>query len=486
MNILEIASEAAPFVKTGGLGDVLGALPKALSRRGHNVVTIIPRYESITGHKLTESTWEGQVSVAGATHHLSHASQICRKTCHQTWLVENKTMFGRQGIYQDIETGKDFPDNDIRFHFFAKAALECCRRNDFKPDIVHIHDWQAALTAVFLRTIFKTDPFFAKAGIVLTVHNLAYQGRFPAERYRLLELPPDLFIPTAPLEFYGTVNVLKGAITFADRITTVSPRYAEEIQTPEFGCGLEGVLRERHGRLTGILNGADYSEWSPSRDSRIPYHYHPANLSGKTKNKVELMAFAGLPYREKTPLVGMISRLVDQKGLDIIIAAANQLMQFDLQLIVLGVGESKYHQALTLLQKTYPDKVRAYLTFDDRLAHLIEAGSDLYLMPSQFEPCGLNQIYSLKYGTIPVVNKVGGLADTVENVDPLTGQGTGFVMTNYSADALIEAVDRAVNLFSHRRRWITLMKQAMQKDFGWESSAEAYEKLFMTAGNKTA
>lgn len=486
MNIVEIASEAAPFVKTGGLGDVLGALPKALSRRGHSVVTIIPRYESITGHKMEGPAWEGQVSVAGAAHHLSHATIKCRKTGHQTWFVENKAMFGRPGIYQDTETGKDFPDNDIRFHFFAKAALECCRRNDFRPDIVHLHDWQASLAAVFLRTIFKSDPFFSKSAIVLTIHNLAYQGRFPAERYRLLELPNDLFVPTAPLEFYGTVNLLKGAISFADRITTVSRRYAEEIQTLEFGCGLEGVLSERRSRLTGILNGADYAEWSPSRDSQIPYHYHTANLSGKRKNKIELMALAGLPYREKTPLVGMITRLVDQKGLDIIVEAAAQLMQFDFQLIVLGVGESKYHQALTLLQKTFPDKVRAYLTFDDRLAHMIEAGSDLYLMPSKFEPCGLNQIYSLKYGTIPIVNKVGGLADTVENVNPATGEGTGFVMSEYSGDALIEAVDRALNLFSHRRRWITLMKQAMHKEFGWEPSAEGYEKLFLTAGNKTA
>jgi starch synthase len=486
MNILEVAGEAAPFIKTGGLGDVLGALPKVLARRGHSVVTAIPRYQSITGHKLVPAGWEGQVSVAGASHHLSHATLECRKTGHQTWFVENSAMFGRAGIYQDTATGKDFTDNDIRFHYFAKAVLECCRRNSFKPDIIHLHDWQAALTAVLLKTIFKNDPLFAKSKVVFTIHNLAYQGRFPADRYRLLDLPNELFAPTAPLEFYGTVNFLKGAIMFADHITTVSPKYAEEIQTPEFGCGLEGVLRECRGHLTGILNGVDYAEWSPSRDTRIPYRYHRANLSGKKKNKVELMALVGLPYRERTPLVGMISRLVDQKGLDIIVKAANQLLQFDLQLIVLGVGETKYHQSLESIQIAYPDKVKVFLTFDDRLAHLIEAGSDIYLMPSQFEPCGLNQMYSLKYGTIPVVNDVGGLSNTVENFDPVTGNGTGFVMADYSPDALVEAVDRAVNHFSHRRKWITLIKQAMIKDFSWESSAEAYERLFATAGMKSA
>jgi starch synthase len=482
MNILEVAGEAAPFVKTGGLGDVLGALPHALARRGHSVVTAIPRYQSVVGHKLTPQGWEGQVSVAGATHPVSHATHEDRKTGHLTWFIENNAMFGRAGIYQDPATGKDYSDNDIRFHFFAKAVLETCRRNSFRPDIIHLHDWQAALVSVLLKTTFKNDPLFTKSKIVLTIHNLAYQGRFPADRFRLLELPNDLFAPTAPLEFYGTVNFLKGAMMTADYITTVSPRYAEEIQTPEFGCGLEGVLRERRSRLTGILNGADYTEWSPSRDKHIPFHYHTANLSGKKKNKVELMAIAALPYREHTPLIGMISRLVDQKGFDIIVSAAEQLLKFDLQLIVLGVGDAKYHQALESIQSAFPDKVRIYLTFDERLAHLIEAGSDIYLMPSQFEPCGLNQMYSLKYGTIPVVNNVGGLTNTVENFDPITGNGNGFVMTNYSADALIEAVDRAINHFSHRRRWITLMKQAMQKNFGWESSAEAYEKLFMTTG----
>jgi len=481
MKILVAASEMAPFAKTGGLGDVVGALPGALAAQGHEVKTFIPRYSLIDENifPLQQLDWSLAVPVDKRQLPMSVEFHIDRRRKLEHYFIDNENYFDRRELYRDSKTGADYKDNDERFIFFARGVLETISKVGWKPDIIHVHDWQVGLIPVYLKTIYAERSFYSGIKTVLTIHNLAYQGEFDKARYRKLNLPDELLYATAPFEFYGKVNFLKAAIIFADRITTVSPRYSEEIQSSEeLGCGLRGVLRERSSHLTGILNGVDYATWSPSRDKSIPYTYHVNNLSGKRMNKVELLGSAGLPIRTKAPLIGIISRLVDQKGFDLIAKAAERLFALNIQMILLGTGEEKYHRLFVELEKKYPDKLRAYLTFDEKLAHRIEAASDIFLMPSRFEPCGLNQLYSLKYGTVPVVREVGGLADTVIDYNPETGEGTGFVFCKYTPEAMLGAVQRAVALFEKKRLWTKLMKAGMRQDFSWKRSAQKYNQLF--------
>ncbi|RKX28899.1 MAG: glycogen synthase GlgA, partial [Candidatus Zixiibacteriota bacterium] len=401
------------------------------------------------------------------------------KTGVQVYFIGNERFFSREGVYLDPDTGKDYEDNDERFVFFSRAVLAVMRQLDYKPDVVHAHDWQTALIPVYLKTTDSDDSFFSSTRSVLTIHNLAYQGKFKHEHFSLLGLGNELFLPaTGAFEFYGKVNFLKGGIFHADRITTVSQKYADEIQTQEFGCGLEGVLSEQKDKLTGILNGVDYTIWSPSCDNQIYARYHIANLSGKRTNKIELLGEAGMPVRDKVPLIGLVSRLEKQKGWDLVANAADRLLKMNIQMAVIGTGQQKYHDLVKELQVKYPDKFHGWLTFDDVLAHRIEAASDIFLMPSQFEPCGLNQMYSLKYGTVPIVRKVGGLADTVVDYDPNTAEGTGFVFEEYSTEAMLEAVERAVNLFSKKRAWTKVMKNGMKQNFSWSRSAAQYVDLY--------
>lgn len=482
LKILMASSEVAGFARTGGLGDVLGALPRELARLGHDVKVFMPWYGLIDEDRVgirTDATSE-TVRVGGVDREVVLGRKSESRLKLETLLVGNDDFFGRPSLYVDPETGSDYPDNDMRFAFFSKATLELCRALDWKPDVVHVHDWQASLIPVYLKTVLSSDPFWAGVPTVLTIHNLGFQGSFDADRFGNLDLPPELmYSMSGAMEFYGKVNFLKGGIVTSDRITTVSEQYAREIQSsPEFGSGLEGVLQERSAHLSGILNGVDYTVWSPSRDKEIPFRYHMANLSGKRMTKVELLNRARMPHREKAPLIGMVTRLADQKGLDLIAEAAGRLMAHDIQLVVLGTGEKKYHELLTELQKRYPDKVHAWLTFDNQLAHHIEAAADIFLMPSQYEPCGLNQMYSLKYGTVPVVRRVGGLADTVIDYDESTGHGTGFVFDEYSSDAMMAALERALELYPRRRVWTKLMKAGMRQDFSWKRSAGRYEDLY--------
>ncbi len=482
LRILEVASEAAPYVRSGGLGDVLGALPKALARQGHEVRVFLPRYSAVQlgGQQPTPTEWTAPMTIG--TRQTVCSAQVLRepRTKIEYYFLANDYYFRRPGLYVDDVTKKDFVDNDERFICFNRGVLELVRRMGWKPDIIHIHDWQAALIPAYVKTTYASDPLLGGIPTVLTIHNLGYQGIFPGTKFKNLGLPDSMFYAvTGAFEFFGKVNFLKAGLILADHLTTVSPKYAEEIQaTEEFGCGLEGVLKLRSAELTGILNGVDYSIWSPSRDKAVPYHYTTANLSGKRKNKVELVAEAGLPFREKAPLVGMISRLTDQKGWDLVDEAAEELFDLNIQMIVLGNGEPKYHALMERIQKKYPDKVRAYLKFDDVLAHRIEAAADIFLMPSRWEPCGLNQMYSLKYGTVPVVREVGGLADTVRNYDPVTTRGTGFVFKEYTGEAMLEALARAVELFAHKRVWTKIVKAGMLQDFSWETSAKEYLRLF--------
>ncbi len=480
MRILVVASEAVPFVKTGGLGDVVGALPKALAKQNHDVKVFIPRYRSLnTGyHQVKKLNWSSEITIGDRKHSLSVECARENRVSLEYYFVKNARFFDRSELYRDEDDGEDYSDNDERFAFFNRGVLETVKHLGWKPDIIHVHDWQSALIPAYLKTLYQDDPIFEGSKTVLTIHNLAYQGTFEKERFPVLGLPKEEFFPTAPFEFYGKVNFLKGGIVHADKITTVSERYAQEIQTDELGCGLNGVLTERKPDLMGILNGVDYTIWSPSRDKRIPYTYHSANLSGKRMNKVELLGRFSLPVREKAPLIGVISRLADQKGFDLFEEIADDVFAVDIQMIVLGTGDKKYHEFFAGLEKRYPDKIRACLTFDDDLAHWIEAASDIFLMPSQFEPCGLNQMYSLRYGTVPIVREVGGLADTIVDFDPDTGRGTGFVFREYLPEELLKVIRRAADTYSKKRVWTKMMKSGMKLDFSWARSARKYHELF--------
>jgi starch synthase len=482
LKILEVASEVAPFARTGGLGDVLGSLPKALAKQGHEVKVFLPRYGFIPGKQFglrkidkpqTVKLWGTEIPYTLETIHDSRIKL-------DYYFVANDQYFGRPAFYTDPATGKDYPDNDDRFIFFCRAVLKSMATLNWRPDIIHVHDWQGSLIPAYLKNQYADDPFVGQSKTVLTIHNLGYQGSFPAERFKRLELPEKMFYAmTGPFEFFGKVNLLKGGLMLADKLTTVSERYAQEIQsTEEYGYGLQGVLTERTKDLSGILNGVDYTIWSPTRDKLLPYKYTLNNLSGKRNNKVELMQSAKLPLRDTAPLIGMISRLADQKGWDLIEQAADKLFAMNIQMIVLGTGDKKYVELLKKLEKEYPGKLKAYVAFDDALAHQIEAASDMFLMPSRWEPCGLNQLYSLKYGTVPVVRKVGGLADTVIDWDVKTGKGTGFVFEEYDAEAMLEAIERAVATFSRKRVWTKIVKAGMEQDFSWEHAAQAYSRLF--------
>jgi starch synthase len=399
--------------------------------------------------------------------------------------VGNAEDFGRMAPYVDPKTGVDYEDNDRRFAFFCRAALEVVRQLEWPPDVVHVHDWQAALIPAYLSLPEVRSPFFDGTRTVLTIHNLGYQGLFEAERFADLGLPEEMFYAaTGALEFFDKVNFLKGGIMLADKITTVSEKYAEEIKaSEEFGCGLEGVLADRGADVCGILNGADYSIWSPKTDKLIPHRYGLSNLSGKRMARVELLRKAGLPLREKHPVVGMVTRLASQKGLDLVVEAAKGIFALDLQMIILGTGDEEYHLRLSELEKQYPDKLKVYLEFNDALAHEIQAGVDIFLMPSRYEPCGLNQLYALKYGTVPLVRSVGGLADTVVDYDPESLEGTGFVFSEYDADAMLGTLTRAVALFQKRQAWIKLMKNGMRQDFSWDASADRYTSLYEALTN---
>lgn len=482
MNILIATSEMVPFAKTGGLGDVCGALPEHFAKAGHQVKVFLPKFQStnkFTG-QMTKLDIAHEIAINGKKYELSCYSIKNNKLPLEIIFIANDSLFDRPELYMDTTTSKDYTDNDDRFIFFNQAVLHVAKELSFKPDIAHAHDWQAALIPSFLKLNYADDPFYKDCKSVLTIHNLAFHGMFPNNSFAKLGFSDELFYPTSPFEFYGKVNFLKAAIAHADKITTVSQTYAKEIQTEEFGCGLDGVLRERASDISGILNGVDYTIWSPTRDAEISHTFRVQNLSGKKINKIELLNEAKLPVRDKTPLIGIISRLSDQKGFDLIEEIAEKLFSLDIQLILLGTGDKKYHTLFTELEKKYTDKCKAYLTFDNSLAHKIEAGSDIFLMPSKYEPCGLNQMYSLKYGTIPIVRKVGGLADSVIPYNDTDQTGTGFVFDSYDSSELFESIKEAVDLFGVRRKWTKLMKRAMQADFSWDASASKYLELFET------
>ncbi len=457
MNILFCSSEVVPFAKTGGLADVAGALPKALATKGANVKITMPLYKNIKPQKM--GTWP--------------SSSISKNI--EIFFIKNDALFNRDGLYGTA--AGDFPDNLDRFSYFCRKSLELAKEMNFKPDIIHCHDWQSALIPVYLKSIYRDDDFFEGTKIVFTIHNLAYQGLFPESEFSKIGIYRD-FYNIDGLEFYSKVNLLKGALIFADHLTTVSPTYAKEIQTKEFGCGLEGVLYQRRHNLSGILNGLDYDIWDPAKDNSLYEKFSPDNIAGKFEDKQRLQKEYGLKVSKSIPLFGMISRLADQKGVDLIVNALDELMEMNLQIIILGTGEQRYHDMLKEAASEHPDKLSLNLKFDDKLAHNIYAASDVFLMPSRYEPCGLGQLISLKYGSIPLVFKTGGLADTIEDFDEKRGFGNGFVFDKYDADEFLSTVERAVDTYRVKELWKGLLERAFECDFSWEVSAKHYLDLY--------
>ena len=461
-----VASEAAPFAKTGGLADVIGSLPAALQALGVQVAALIPMYKggaAKDARRIYDLTiWLGSsrydTSIYQAGGDVSY------------YLLDCPPLYGRDGFYGTAKG--DFPDNHIRFAVLARAALEVARRL-FRPDVIHCHDWQASLVPVYLKTLLAGDPTFFSIRTLLTIHNLGYQGLFPKEALSDIALDTSLFHPGG-LEFYGRVNLLKAGIVYSDAINTVSKAYAREIQTPEYGFGLDGLLRARSSALSGILNGADYSAWNPETDPYIARNYSTQDLSGKQVCKRELLREFGFDAGQaaERPLLGIVSRFAAQKGADLIAAIGDELAKENLWLIVEGSGDTLYEQIFQKLALAYPDRIAVRVAYDEALAHRIEAGADMFLMPSRYEPCGLNQMYSLRYGTIPVVRATGGLDDTIE-------ESTGFKFQEYTGAALLDAIRRAVTGFGQPEAWRARMLLAMAQDFSWGLSAREYQRLYL-------
>lgn len=481
LNIAFITSEAVPYSKTGGLADVSGVLPGYMASLGHQVNVFLPLYKKTIREfpLLRKLDIAAEVAVGTKSFKAEVYSHEIDEGSGKYYFIANDLFFNREELYCDPATDGDYVDNDDRFIFFSRSVLEILKLLGDSPDILHANDWQAALTISLLKTAYMHDPFYKNTKSVLSIHNLAYQGLFPAETFNKLGLDSSLFKVGQPFEYWKKVSFLKAAISYADKITTVSPTYASEIQSSnEYGMGLEGVLKDRSKDLIGILNGVDYDIWSPRVDKLIPFKYHVSNLSGKKKNKLELLDRASLPLRTDQPLIGMISRLDSQKGFDIFSEILDDILKLDLQFILLGTGAEEYHRLFERAEARYPDKLKAFLTFDNQLAHLIEAGSDIFLMPSKYEPCGLNQMYSLKYGTVPIVRRTGGLADTITPYDELTGEGDGFVFDEYESKELFSAIQKAVGLYGKKRIWYKIIKKGMKCDFSWDKSAKKYIDLF--------
>ena len=481
--VLMLGSEALPFAKTGGLADVLGALPLALGRLGWDVTLALPRYKLSTaagvagGRDLGAPSERFSLTLGGYAREVGFY-EVSIGDGARALLIDCPDLYDREGLYGVDST--DYSDNARRFAMLVRAALEYVGRRSDPPSIIHAHDWQTGLAPVYLRTLYASHPVIGGTPTVFTIHNLAYQGLFEADWLPRLDLPWELNAMDR-LEYWGRISFLKGGITEADAITTVSPRYAREIQTPAFGFGFDGILRQRSADLFGILNGIDTTLWDPARDVYLPKPFDAADLSGKAAAKREVLgrySLADDPGAMRRPLVGMISRMIDQKGLDLVAAIADTLPRLDATFVVLGTGEARYQDMWTDLAAAHPGRIGARIGFDEGLAHLVEGGADIFLMPSRFEPCGLNQMYSLRYGTVPVVRAVGGLADTVTDYDPRSKRSTGFVFEPYTSASLLEALERAIAVYGQPERWRALQAAGMAQDHSWDRSAREYVKIY--------
>ena len=474
MNIAFAASEGVPFSKTGGLADVVGVLPGALASLGHKVCVYLPRYRQTR-------VAEPKLLLRSITIPFDDQYRFCsvidggKHSGVQVYFIDYPPFFDRDALYGT--PAGDYPDNAERFALFSRAVLEASKILGV-PDIFHCHDWQTALIPVLLRTSYADDPVFKSTATVFTIHNMGYQGLFPPDTLPLLMLPWDLFTMDK-MEFWGKVNFLKGALSMSDYITTVSRKYSQEIQTAEFGFGLDGVLRSRSNTVTGILNGVDYNEWSPDKDKFIVRHYSAEQLEGKRECKYDLLRHFGLENADiEMPVIGVVSRFAAQKGFDLIAEVADDLAQMPAIFTILGSGDKEYQDLFVKLNRLYPEKFAVKVAYDNAVAHKIEAGADMFLMPSRYEPSGLNQMYSLKYGSVPIVRATGGLDDSIENWNPQTGKGTGFKFGGYSGPTLLSTVHDALKAFKNKESWKKLMMNGMKKDFSWMTSAREYVKVY--------
>jgi starch synthase len=474
MHVAFAASECVPYSKTGGLADVVGALPRALAGLGHQVTVYVPKYRQT---KLQQS----RTVVRSITIPFDDEYRFCSildggvQAGVQFYFVDYPPFFDRESLYGTPDG--DYPDNAERFTLYSRAVLEASKILGV-PDVFHCHDWQSALVPILLRNLYSEDPAFHDLPVVFTIHNMGYQGLFPPDILPLLMLPWDLFT-IRKLEFFGKVNFLKGALTESDFITTVSRKYSQEIQTAEYGFGLDGVLRARSATVTGILNGVDYNEWSPELDKFTAAKFSPNDLKGKCECKKDLLAQFGLTETDpELPIIGIVSRFAAQKGFDLISQIADRLAREEMVIIGLGAGDKEYEELFRRLNQQFPKKIAVKVAYDNAIAHKIEAGADMFLMPSRYEPCGLNQIYSLKYGTVPVVRATGGLDDTIEPWDPKTGKGTGFKFTEHSGEALLATIRAALQAYGDKQGWHTLMRNGMVKDFSWNASAREYVRVY--------
>ena len=475
LKVLIATPEAIPFAKTGGLADVAGALPKALNKLDCDARIIMPLYRHVQ-----EGGFELKPTGFGVNVRLGFRdiwASIFKGSVNgiTAYFIKRDEYYDRKYLYTTPDG--DYFDNAERFILFSRAVVEAIKKLDFKPDIIHCHDWQTGLIPTYLKTVYKNDSFFASTKTVFTIHNIAYQGQFPHSHFHLAGLLQDIFHPEG-IEFWGNINLLKAGIVFSDIVTTVSEKYSKEIRTAEFGYGLEGVLDSRKEKLFGVLNGVDYDDWSPEKDKFIIAKYDYKDLNGKAECRKDLLKEYNLNLSDDAPVIGIISRLADQKGFDILSQAMEELMSMNIGIVVLGTGEKKYHDLFAELAKKYPKKLGVKITFDNKIAHKIEAGSDMFLMPSKYEPCGLNQIYSLKYGTIPIVRATGGLDDTIQDYDPKTGDGNGFKFKEYSSQVLLAKMKESAKIFSNKKEWKRLVQKAMQQDFSWERSAKRYVELY--------
>ncbi|MBT3924017.1 MAG: glycogen synthase GlgA [Nitrospina sp.] len=468
LKILLVSAEVHPFAKTGGLADVSGALPPALKKLGHDIRVIMPKYPCTTQAGKEIQNLKADLDIPGFSQKGTlFQSELGDKV--PIYLIENSEFYNRKHLYG--EPGSDYPDNVKRFAYFCRAVLEATKTIKFKPDIIHCNDWHTGLIPLYL----KADSWFSQTKTLFSIHNLGYQGNFPHSSLATTGLDESLFHEEG-IEFYGQVSFMKGGLMFADTLATVSPAYSQEIQTPELGFGMEGILQKRSTHLHGILNGVDYSVWNPETDPLIPVNYGPTSLSQKTQCREYLMRMFSLRLNKRTPILCMITRLSEQKGIDLIMEAKAVLNKLDISLLILGTGESRYESFFQQWSKERPDHIATALKFDESLGHRILAGSDMLLMPSRYEPCGLTQMYALKYGTVPIVRNIGGLKNSIQEFSDKTGKGNGFKFPNKKY--FLKSLQKALSCFNQTKTWEKLMRNGMGKDNSWECSAKQYSRLY--------
>jgi starch synthase len=488
LKILFVSSEVHPFVKTGGLADVSSALPQMLSELGHEVRIVIPKYGAVDDRKfkIHEIVRLKDLQIKIGDKEVIFSLKSCflpgPRVRVQIYFLDNQEYFGsRNGLYADPNTGKDYADNDERFILLSRSVMELIIKLGWIPDIIHCNDWQCGLIPAYLNTIYKNEEGFNQFKTLFTIHNIAYQGEFNQSSFKNTGLPKELESVSKGILLNGKMNFMKSGLMFADVINTVSETYANEITTKaEFSAGLRDILSKRKESVFGIVNGIDAKIWNPEKDKHIPKNYSLKNIENKIENKKELAERFGLEYDENVPIIGLISRLYDSKGLDLIQKGFNDLLKLNCHIILLGTGDKKYHTFFEKMASKNSKKFACYLGFNDDLAHLIEAGADMFLMPSQYEPCGLNQMYSLVYGTVPIVRETGGLADTVIKYDEKTEEGNGFVFKKYDTKEMIKELKRAIKLFDDKKTWQKVMKAGMKSDFSWNVSAKRYIELYKT------